>query len=136
MAQTPEYIIIQALQYFYVKAEGQFECDRECVICSDGFEGTQVVKLPCDDKHVYHTACIEQWLVRNPVCPICRANVCPKRVARSEGSLMIVLNAADVRRGDDAEDSGEQSYSYGSYGSDEDSYYGSDSDPSVISESS
>ena len=32
--------------------------------------GEQVRRLQC--LHVFHTACIDQWLKHNAVCPICK----------------------------------------------------------------
>ncbi|KAK9275148.1 hypothetical protein L1049_022407 [Liquidambar formosana] len=47
----------------------------ECVVCLDPFrEGDFCRSLPgcC---HVFHSNCIDKWLVKVPACPICRASV-------------------------------------------------------------
>ena len=42
-----------------------------CTICMDDFNtGDSMEVLPCD--HMFHSACIEQWLTKNCVCPVCR----------------------------------------------------------------
>lgn len=42
-----------------------------CIVClSDFKDGEQCRMLPCD--HVFHVACIDEWLVRSPKCPICK----------------------------------------------------------------
>lgn len=48
--------------------------ESECSICQDVF-GTELylTRLPC--QHEYHAMCIEQWLLRNASCPICRSQV-------------------------------------------------------------
>ncbi|KAI7886625.1 hypothetical protein K492DRAFT_203151 [Lichtheimia hyalospora FSU 10163] len=48
--------------------------ESECSICQDIF-GTELhlIRLPC--QHEYHAICIEQWLLRNATCPICRSQV-------------------------------------------------------------
>ncbi|KAF8009720.1 hypothetical protein BT93_J0647 [Corymbia citriodora subsp. variegata] len=45
----------------------------ECSICLGAFEDGEKVKVlpPCG--HRYHCACVDQWLVAQPVCPLCRA---------------------------------------------------------------
>ena len=45
-----------------------------CIICQEVLESSGAkYSLMC--AHVFHTECIELWLRRNPVCPICRAEV-------------------------------------------------------------
>ena len=48
---------------------------QECPICFEDYKnGDQVMVLPkC--KHAFHPECIKGWLVRSPLCPMCRANV-------------------------------------------------------------
>lgn len=43
---------------------------RECVICMLDFQiGDPVRFLPC--MHIYHTKCIDDWLMRSFTCPSC-----------------------------------------------------------------
>lgn len=60
-------------------AQGE-DGQAQCVVCQADFEdGEQVRRLPCS--HVFHTACIDEWLRRCTDCPICKTNV--DRVVRS-----------------------------------------------------
>ncbi|KAJ6892835.1 hypothetical protein NC651_025905 [Populus alba x Populus x berolinensis] len=46
-----------------------------CVICLENFqegEDCQAISL-C--KHVFHSGCLEEWLVQNQTCPLCRLPV-------------------------------------------------------------
>ncbi len=46
-----------------------------CAICLDGFTiDQQVVLLPCKS-HSFHVPCIEMWLKKNSICPVCRFQV-------------------------------------------------------------
>ena len=57
----------------YTESEGAKESSNTCMICLCKFEiGENVCALPCDDGHILHTKCIEQWLETNSVCPVCR----------------------------------------------------------------
>ncbi|KAG6619258.1 Ras guanine nucleotide exchange factor F [Phytophthora cinnamomi] len=53
---------------------GSTENDDVCPICLIEFEdGEDVRNLPC--KHIFHVACIDEWLKRNTSCPMCKSNV-------------------------------------------------------------
>jgi len=48
--------------------------EEKCPICFAEFEnGDKCKSLPCD--HIYHTGCIDTWLVRNATCPICKRDI-------------------------------------------------------------
>lgn len=53
----------------------QQDCDlSECVICLDNFVSSSsdhVVKLKACH-HYFHEKCINEWLIRNPRCPMCK----------------------------------------------------------------
>ncbi|KAI8470371.1 MAG: hypothetical protein J3K34DRAFT_368518, partial [Monoraphidium minutum] len=61
---------------------------HECTICLDAYADGELVKqLPCG--HSYHAACIDEWLRKSAVCPLCKhmlwcggARVCVPRRAR------------------------------------------------------
>ncbi|KAI3842800.1 hypothetical protein MKW92_030981 [Papaver armeniacum] len=47
----------------------------DCVICLDEIEVDQLIRLlpVCD--HGFHLECVDSWLSRNSVCPICRTKL-------------------------------------------------------------
>ena len=51
--------------------------DKECCICLDAADAAdaarQWIRLPC--AHIFHGACITQWLLTHDTCPVCRLNV-------------------------------------------------------------
>mmetsp|Transcript_1851 Transcript_1851/g.5582 ORF Transcript_1851/g.5582 Transcript_1851/m.5582 type:complete len:628 (+) Transcript_1851:128-2011(+) len=48
----------------------------ECMVCLCPFEeGERVRRLPCN--HVFHTACVDEWLGRDAHCPLCRHSLRP-----------------------------------------------------------
>lgn len=49
----------------------QEEGNKECLIClEDQTLGSQACKLPCG--HIFHQACVKQWLAKHAQCPSCR----------------------------------------------------------------
>lgn len=51
-----------------------FSGEEECIICWNQYnEQDNVTKLQCNDKHFFHTSCIESWIKSgNNSCPMCR----------------------------------------------------------------
>lgn len=61
------------LQLEFVQPE-DIPDDAVCYICIDAIdrqEWKRVMKLSC--KHLFHSGCIANWLVRTNTCPTCRA---------------------------------------------------------------
>ena len=49
-------------------------CYSSCAICIAKFEeGEEIKTLVCF--HKFHSHCIDDWLKRNGICPICRERV-------------------------------------------------------------
>ena len=47
------------------------EVCTSCMVCLCDFEdGEECRRLPCN--HTFHKSCVEEWLSRSPVCPICK----------------------------------------------------------------
>ena len=45
----------------------------ECVICMEEYKETdEVIELPCNEKHFFHSKCITDWLNSNNSCPLCK----------------------------------------------------------------
>jgi len=51
-----------------------------CCICMIAFKTSEDVRtLPC--LHIYHTKCIDKWLLRNRTCPICKFDITQNSLA-------------------------------------------------------
>lgn len=50
----------------------------ECAVCLNEFENSDSLRLIPNCSHVFHSACVDAWLVSHSTCPVCRANLCPK----------------------------------------------------------
>lgn len=48
--------------------------DGVCIVClSSVAVGDQVLELPCS--HIFHLSCVEEWLKRSLVCPVCKRDL-------------------------------------------------------------
>jgi hypothetical protein len=67
--------IIERLETFeWPGREEEQTSTTSCMICLDEFEDKQPChRLPC--KHVFHSACVLEWLRRCTDCPLCKTNV-------------------------------------------------------------
>lgn len=66
---------------------------KTCIICMDDFEaGSMVRVLPC--LHHFHTKCIDQWLMRQGTCPVCKHAVDDNDVGRTSDPRMGHASAA------------------------------------------
>ncbi|XP_014774751.1 E3 ubiquitin-protein ligase RNF165 isoform X2 [Octopus bimaculoides] len=63
------------LPHKYTKVKRSVEEENEkCIICLCEFEhGEDIRRLPC--MHLFHISCVDQWLVTNTKCPICRVDI-------------------------------------------------------------
>ena len=53
--------------------------EPRCLICLCDFEvGEKVSALPCC--HCFHTKCLDEWIVRNAKCPICKFEITLKNL--------------------------------------------------------
>lgn len=59
--------------------------EGECVVCFETYEADQqVVELPCDERHFFHTKCIEDWLKKNNSCPLCKKPITQEDLRRQK----------------------------------------------------
>ncbi|CAM8965023.1 hypothetical protein QQ045_003734 [Rhodiola kirilowii] len=67
--------LTQLAELEYCKHDRDADSDPECVICLEVFgDGARYRILPgCG--HVFHLNCIDAWLVKAAVCPVCRASI-------------------------------------------------------------
>ena len=57
--------------------------DTNCLICGQPYENLttdsgsfeKAVALPCSDKHIFGSECLEEWLIHGKNCPLCRRGV-------------------------------------------------------------
>ncbi|TYI63411.1 hypothetical protein E1A91_D09G015400v1 [Gossypium mustelinum] len=59
------------------------ESGKDCCICLEEFEVEEEAReMPC--KHVFHSGCIEKWLLIHGLCPVCHLMM-PPETAEIEG---------------------------------------------------
>lgn len=68
-------------------SSGMFDgmSEQQCSICLNGYAEDETLRLlPCDKRHHFHKDCVDEWLVVNATCPICRAQVLDTAAAEQD----------------------------------------------------
>ncbi|CAI0387635.1 unnamed protein product [Linum tenue] len=52
---------------------------RECAICLEDYNGGEPCRIMPVCKHMFHVACIDNWLNVKITCPVCRQRICNLR---------------------------------------------------------
>lgn len=62
-----------------------YKTEEECIICWNDYKPEDdVIKLKCNDKHYFHSHCIEDWIKSgNNSCPLCREPIVKDRNSRA-----------------------------------------------------
>ncbi|CAI2377910.1 unnamed protein product [Moneuplotes crassus] len=59
--------------------------NEACSVCLEEFkEEDEIITLPCNGRHIFHTHCILEWLPRNNVCPLCKEPVSVENIDRQQ----------------------------------------------------
>jgi len=80
--------------------EGQLEAVEElCAVCLSALvDGEKVRRLQC--RHCFHQPCLDEWLVRRAVCPLCVRTVsavsAPKQRAADERTIESAVELSSV----------------------------------------
>ncbi|KAL4185526.1 hypothetical protein AMTRI_Chr10g6370 [Amborella trichopoda] len=72
---------LQRLPCFDYKTGDKEKGPIDCAVCLDGFQGGDKCRLLPICKHSFHAQCVDSWLLKAPICPICRTSVCLSKVA-------------------------------------------------------
>ena len=49
----------------------------ECAVCLDNFKVGDKCRVLPNCHHCFHVSCVDLWLIKSPLCPICRAPTRP-----------------------------------------------------------
>ncbi|KAJ9671650.1 hypothetical protein PVL29_025383 [Vitis rotundifolia] len=52
-----------------------------CPICLEDFEEGESCQVIPECNHIFHWPCIEEWLMENQTCPVCRRLLLPRKKA-------------------------------------------------------
>ena len=81
-------------------AKDKFDTEKykylsNCQICLIDYVHTDdVTVLKCNDKHYFHTKCIEEWIQSgHPDCPFCREKILPEEEEEKKDEEDLIMDA-------------------------------------------
>lgn len=87
---------LEKLPCFDFKEREKGTSPVDCTVCLENFKVGERCRLLPLCKHSFHAECVDSWLLRTPVCPICRTSadflkdgsVSGEEISQFIGSLM------------------------------------------------
>ena len=70
----------------------------DCVICISNIENNDVIKILPNCLHFYHDKCINEWLIDNNNCPMCRAEIKNEKVSKNQSNEIIEKLKANLAK--------------------------------------
>lgn len=55
--------------------KSRFKGSEVCAICLDNLLEGEFCRVLPGCNHVFHLNCVDKWLLKSPVCPVCRSSV-------------------------------------------------------------
>ncbi|XP_047336094.1 RING-H2 finger protein ATL14-like [Impatiens glandulifera] len=52
----------------------------ECAVCLERYRAGEKCRLLPGCNHSFHSQCIDPWLIKTPICPICRSSCMPSKI--------------------------------------------------------
>lgn len=49
--------------------------DEDCAVCLENFKAGEKCRLLPNCKHCFHAQCIDSWLLKTAICPVCRTGI-------------------------------------------------------------
>ncbi|XVF58097.1 hypothetical protein PTKIN_Ptkin07bG0035200 [Pterospermum kingtungense] len=65
---------LQKLPCYDYKAKDRGSSPVDCAVCLENFKMGEKCRLLPLCSHSFHAECVDSWLLRNPICPICRTS--------------------------------------------------------------
>ncbi|XVE83939.1 hypothetical protein DITRI_Ditri16bG0129200 [Diplodiscus trichospermus] len=109
---------LQKLPCYDYIAKDKGSSPVDCAVCLESFKMGEKCRLLPLCRHSFHAECVDSWLLRNPICPICRTtadssshfseNVVELRESHLE-DVRIEIRGNQIREGSNVNENGHES---------------------------
>ncbi|KAJ6805667.1 RING-H2 finger protein ATL56-like [Iris pallida] len=70
--------------YDYAVKDSKEDSSVECAVCLETFRDSQRCRLLPACKHSFHVECVDSWLLKASICPLCRT-ICAEQSGSGPG---------------------------------------------------
>lgn len=84
---------LESLPCFDYKAAEKGSSSVDCAVCLENFKTGDKCRLLPNCRHSFHVQCIDSWLFKTPICPICRTGVHPPKIDLPREEINLSINA-------------------------------------------
>lgn len=91
---------LEKLPCYDYKARSKGSSPIDCAVCLDNLKVGEKCRLLPLCNHSFHAQCVDAWLLKTPICPICRATADSRRISPDvvgEESSHFSDTSADIR---------------------------------------
>ena len=89
--------ILNYIPFTIIKDTPKVNDEPHCLICLNNFEiDEKVSALPCC--HCFHTKCLDEWIMRNAKCPICKLEITLKNLIGEDTIKEYMKRIEDTRK--------------------------------------
>ncbi|XP_060670397.1 RING-H2 finger protein ATL74 [Ziziphus jujuba] len=72
--------MLPCFDYVDGRDKGSSSSPVDCAVCLENFKDGEKCRLLPNCRHSFHALCIDSWLLKTPICPICRTCANPPKV--------------------------------------------------------
>ncbi|WKA08640.1 hypothetical protein VitviT2T_026345 [Vitis vinifera] len=76
---------LPCFEYKAVALEKASNSPVDCAVCLENFRKGDKCRLLPNCKHFFHSQCIDSWLLKTPICPICRTCASTPKISTFSG---------------------------------------------------
>ncbi|KAH7857110.1 hypothetical protein Vadar_009113 [Vaccinium darrowii] len=73
--------------YKVEEEEGGKGSQMECAVCLENFKVGEMCRLLPNCQHSFHAQCIDSWLSKRAICPVCRTGAIPVNTGEQSRNL-------------------------------------------------
>ncbi|KAJ0988225.1 hypothetical protein J5N97_006581 [Dioscorea zingiberensis] len=89
---------LQQLPCYEFQGGGSVVGPVDCAVCLESFQLGEKCRLLPVCKHSFHVQCLDSWLMRTPICPICRTSADHRKIGSVSGVGIVLGLSSETPR--------------------------------------
>lgn len=76
---------LPCFEFKAVAQEKASDSPLDCAVCLENYKKGDSCRLLPNCNHLFHSQCIDSWLLKTPICPICRTCASSPKISMTSG---------------------------------------------------